>query len=69
MKFDVVSEAGGSGVTYQAIVCWAPSVGTVPQIHTTKETIQANNKAPKRALLFGALVSFVMMVPAERPGC
>lgn len=32
-----------------------------------KKAIQSNNKAPRRALLFGAFVSFLMTVPAERP--
>ena len=32
-----------------------------------KKATQSNNKAPRRALLFGAFVSFLMTVPAERP--
>ena len=32
-----------------------------------KKAMQSNNKAPRRALLFGAFVSFLMTVPAERP--
>ena len=67
MKFDLVSEAGGRrrGVTCQAIVCCAPSVDSEAHITYNKR----NNKAPKKALLFGFFVSFVVMVPAERPGC
>ena len=32
-----------------------------------KETIQPNNNAPRRTLLFGSFDSFVMTVPEERP--
>lgn len=67
MKFDLVSETRGEGegVTCQAIVFCAPSVDSEAHITYNKR----NNKAPKKALLFGFFVSFVMMVPAERPGC
>ena len=34
---------------------------------TIKETMQPNNKAPRRTLLFGSFVSFVMTLPTERP--
>ena len=46
-----------------------PSVGTkAPSDYVgQKKAIQSNNKAPRRALLFGAFVSFLMTVPAERP--
>lgn len=37
--------------------------GTDYKLRTTKETIQANNKALKRALLFGSFNSFVMTIP------
>ena len=52
-------------MTCQAIVCCAPSVDSEAHITYNKR----NNKAPKKALLFGFFVSFVMMVPAERRGC
>ena len=35
-------------------------------LRTTKETIQPINKAPRRTLLSGSFVSFVIMVPTER---
>ena len=44
-----------------------PSQVLMHGLRTTKETIQPNNKAPRRTLLFGPFVSFVMTVPAERP--
>ena len=44
-----------------------PSVVSKSQITTTKETIQPNNKAPGRTLLFGTFVSFLITVPVERP--
>ena len=34
------------------------------RLHTTKETIQPNNKAPRRTLLFGFFISYVMTVSA-----
>ena len=37
------------------------------RLRITKETIQPNNKAPRRTLLFGFFVSFVMTLSAERP--
>ena len=44
------------------------SVGTEAQsLRTTEETIQPNNKAIRRTILFGSFVSFVMTVPAIRP--
>ena len=52
-------------MTCQAIVFCAPSVDSEAHITYNKR----NNKAPKKALLFGFFVSFVMMVPAERRGC
>ena len=44
-----------------------PSQVLMHGLRTTKETIQPNNKAPRRTLLFGPFVSFVMTVPAKRP--
>ena len=37
------------------------------RLHTTKETIQPNDKSPRRTLLFSSSDSFVMTVSAERP--
>ena len=34
---------------------------------TTKETMQPNNKRPRKTLLFGSFISFVMTVPTGRP--
>ena len=45
----------------------------VPYVHTeakftyNKTNNTTKNKAPRRTLLFGSFVSFVMTVPAERP--
>ena len=42
-----------------------PSVVTEAQsLRTTEETIQPNNKAPRRTILSGSFASFVMTVPA-----
>ena len=42
-----------------------PSLGTEAQsLRTTEETIRPNNKTPRRTILFGSFVSFVMTVPA-----
>ena len=43
--------------------CWYWGTEYVGQ----KKAIQSSNKAPRRALLFGSFVSFLMTVPAERP--
>ena len=37
------------------------------RLRTTKEIVQPNIKAPRRTLLFGSFVSFVMKAPTERP--
>ena len=46
-----------------------PSLGTEAQsLRTTEETIRPNNKTPRRTILFGSFVSFVMTVPAIKKG-
>ena len=37
------------------------------KLHTTKETIQPNNKSPRRTLLSSSSDSFVMTLSTERP--
>ena len=67
VKSSIASKIFGQ-ITLQPLSFRVPSVGTEAQkVRKTKETIERKNKTPKRTLLFGYFVSFVMTVPAERP--